>query len=521
MIAEIAQLLEMDVVSPSGETRTLSLCDTTVPRFAETDPDRPGQEYDQRLITAPTITREMTLDPARLDDEVGYGAAAVDDADGALSWLRGWRITEVRCYRGIVGQPWALYRRWLIGRGGIPRRSVSADDPARLVVNLYDARLDLEDDIERPAYGGTNSGPASYDGTADDIKGRWHPLALGVLQCQGSASGGHVPATWVNTASRVAQLSIGPIGGVSQIYQAGGPVGLIADPDVTGAVFDGATPAASHYRTDNARGLVKFNTSFGGQIGVDLIGVADAGITAASAIRWLLRRRGVQADRIGVSFDTVTTPTVGLWIGTDATPYRDAIALLRRSGALWCHPDRLGVWQIGKIVPPAGTQLTTWTDNDLVDLADDDDDQAPVWSVTVEWGRNYLPLRGSEVAGALRGTARETWVGQEVRTVTRTSSAAKLWPGARTVTIPTALVTEADATALADHLLSVGSLRPDGTPWQRWRLVVEETATALDLDLGHVGRLASAEQGIDRLVTILGVRPGDPEPGLITYRVWG
>jgi hypothetical protein len=69
-------------------------------------------------------------------------------------------------------------------------------------------------------------------------------------------------------------------------------------------------------------------------------------------------------------------------------------------------------------------------------------------------------------------------------------------------------------------------VRADGTPFEEWVVVVEMDAEWLDLlatpGLGVLEvRLIYPDEGIDRVMLIMGAGPGRPKGNQITLRVWG
>ncbi|GEM_PF-620847 len=527
-------LVELDLVDPEDAPVTLYLSDLPMRPWPSTDADKPNQAYDPRVLEAPSMAIDLYADPARLTGSLGLSQLVLSNADGYFNQYRGWVFKAVRVWWGEIkplGEARGFatdFRAMLDGRAETPAWRVSANQPSRLSVPIYDRRLDLENDVQPVEFAGTNAGPSDYEGGPDDLKDRPKPLALGDLQTA------NIPFPWVNPAAQVGQVHDGEYQALTGIFDRGQDASLTTDGDLSGAAFDAATPATGHYVTDLGRGLWKVDQGFGGVVTVGVQGAVDLvpGVgyldTAPGLIEALIRREDPVAS-IGATFATIAAPeTVGLYIA-DRTPTRLVIDSLARSMPGWVLPGPLGTWQIGKLRLPTGVADRTIEASDVLSIEPGDPSvSVPVWRVTVKGARLYQTHTRSNLAGALWDTADEARLRDEFRQAVIKDAALRdrWWPNVREVEIDTALRDPADLEPVAQLLFDVTSVRADGTPFEEWVIAVEMDAEWLDLlatpGLGVLKvRLIYPDEGIDRVMLAMGAAPGRPKGNQITLRVWG
>lgn len=524
--------IELDLLDPDDELVTLTLSDLPVRPWPSADPDKPNVSYDPRIVEVPSIAVDLYSDPSRLVGSLGTAQLVLGNADGLLNAYRGYVFKNIRAWWGelkATGRAFAAdMRQVLAGRAETPSWAVSATQPSRLAVPVYDLRADLDVDIQDELFAGTNVGAAGYEGTADDLGGQPKPLALGDLTT------GNIPLEWVNAEGQVGQAHAGQMQEYTALYDRGADAGLAADGDLADAAFDAAAPAIDHQVTDLGRGLIKVTANFGGVVtagvkgAVDLVAGDGYRDTAPPLISALIRRQNADAS-IGDTFATIAAPAkVGLYIA-DTSSTRSAVEMFARSLPGWILPDPLGVWQIGTLRLPGAVPLRTITDVDILSIAPGDTQiSTPVWKVTVKGGRLYQTHNRQNLAGSLWKTDEEARLRQEYRTAVRVDETLRdrWWPNVRTVEIETARRYQADLQDVADLLFDCTSVRSDGTPFQEWIATTELDEEWLDI-LASPGIGAAdiavvyAPEGIDRVMTIMGAKVGRPASNQITLRVWG
>lgn len=530
----MAYLVELDLVDPEDDPGTLYFSDVPVRPWPSTDPDRPGQAYDPRVLEVPTVALELFADADRLTGAIGTSELMLANADGALNLYRGWVFKAVRVWWGEIkgpGEPRSFaadFRQVLDARAETPRWSVSGTQPSRLAVPIYDRRADLATDIQPLTFDGSNSGTDGYEGTPHDIGGQPKPMSLGDLQTA------NIPILWVNGEAQVGQAHAGEIQGYTGIFDRGEDANLTDDGDVDDATFDAATPSIEHYTTNHDRGLVRVNQNFGGVVTVGLQGavdlVAGAGYldTAADLIEALILRQDPAAT-IGDTFAGIGgAEKVGLYL-PDRTQVRQVIDALARALPGWVLPDPVGTWQIGRLHLPTGVADRTIEPTDILSITPGDPTvSVPVWRVTVKGGRLYQTHNRSNLAGSLWKTTEEDRLRVEWRqaVVEDTDLRDRWWPNVREVVLETPLRDPSDLGDVAQLLFDCMSVRADATPFEELVVTTEMDSEWLDLlaDPG-VGqaevRLVYPDDGIDRVMLVLGARPGRPKGNQITLRLWG
>jgi len=518
-VIERVILVEIDVTDPATETvSTLYFSDAALPPFRPTDADRPNRAFDPRLLDAANISR--SIDFENLTGSLGGGVISVSNNDRSLDGFRTFAFGEVSIWWGAIGWAFSDFKPLLQGRCGEPEWQVASRRPGRLVLPVYDPRTIFETDLQATLYAGTNAGGGSgYEGTADDLKDQPKPVAIGDLTV------GNVTAIWANVEDVVAQLNDGPTEGVTGISNGGGDAGMSYQGDLAGPAFDAATPAADEYVEDRARGLVKLGSRPVGRVTFDLKGASDGGYldTAPALIEKLLLDHGAEATDIGASLSGFVAPQkVGLWLSAPTTTVNAASALALSIGAVLL-PDRLGVWQLTKIDAPAGAPAATLTDADILRLTSIDGLRTtPTYKVTVRYARNYTVMTGGDLQGSVEGTARESYLANEWR-LAATADAGTLdrWPDAVERSFDTALVSKADATALATRLLALFGPRGDGSPRQGYAVTIELNETSIAYEPGDIVHLKSDELEIDALMMLTGVAPTSPARNQITLEMFG
>jgi hypothetical protein len=520
-----ADLFELVTLDPAGaETRTL-FSDVPMRPFSHFDPDRPDADVLSRVQESPTFGQDLYVDPDRGAGDVAVGAITLDDTDGALGWLSAHAMVSLIWLRGWPGDAFAAWDVVATARPQAPRRVTSdGDDAVKLIITLYDRRLDLNDPIQTNVMAGDAVGPTGLGGAAD-LKDQPIPLVLGDL------STGNITPPVANASLQIWRVhdgaGAGPLGAVNALYHRGGPAGL-ADAGDLGAGLAGATLTGGQYARSVAAGLVRCGANVSGELTMGVTGPAAAGTTAPALIMWALARRyggGVALGDEFVNPAALSSATLGTYVTDSGVSYADLIDGWCASAGMWCVPDERGVWRAGVHGLP-GEPAATINAYDIV-KAETEDGEAPVCAVTVKWGRNHKVLGRGSIAEILHGGDREAYLAVDWRRETYPDAATAAAIKSRHINARKVEVTaaadiryQADAAALAQRLFGLLSLRPDGSPWEGWRVAVSMDAWS-GVRLGTTVTLDWAEGGVNRPVVVLGRRLGSPEPGLMWLRVRG
>lgn len=522
-----AYLLEIEVLSPADVAATLYLSDVPVPPFAPDDEDRPNQDYDPRLIEAPSVSSDLYADPARLTGGIGIAEALIGNSDGGLNAYRGWAFGACRLYWGVIGAEFKDYTLLLTGRAESPLWRLSATSQSRLAVPIYDRRLALEADMLTATYAGSNVADVGYEG-GEDMEDSLKPLALGDLTT------GNLPAPWVNAPRQVMQVHDGPMQGDVTVFDRGADAGLSYEGDETGSSFDALVLSADEYATDAARGLVLLKSGFGGIVTLGCKGAVWPGAlgyqdAAPGLLEGLLSRLDPAAT-IGSSIATLRaaeTAKAGLWL-SQQTRYRQGVDELARCWLGWVLPDPTGAWQAGPLTAPAGSPSLVLGEADIAAISVDDPIAGiPAWKVTVRGGRLYHTHGRGDLAGSLFDTEDETRLKREWIEVVRFDQAVKdRWPDARELVLEVPLRYRADIEALAEAALTLFGPRSDGTPRESYLVETEMTEALVEAvtteGLGALEiRVEYPRQDVAQDMILVGYRWSRPRRNRALLRVWG
>lgn len=132
---------------------------------------------------------------------------------------------------------------------------------------------------------------------------------------------------------------------------------------------------------------------------------------------------------------------------------RDALEyLLSGLGVYWV--TRAGALAVRSLPAPAGPAAVTLTSASVIEWEELERIQ-PVWRHGLRCRRNWQPLEGDALAGALVGTEAEPFYRREWRTAFRTEDRRAKWPRSRTIERDTAIATYSEAMWIATERLDL------------------------------------------------------------------
>lgn len=467
-------------------TETLRASDAGY-RTRETDPGG-VRVYPGVLDAAFEVDRRVSLDPATAST-ASFGAVRLLNA--------GRRYDAFALTRNSDSRPVRL----LHGRKEFdPRRGILLDPPYGDLVpffagtatpwSLSEAELEIpvRDPsyfLDRPVQADSYAGTGGLEGTKE-LAGKAKPFARGGTA---AAPVQNVPLVQVDPVSLVYQWTDGP-GTVVRLYEGGREV-FAQDGDAAD-LYAGTAPAAGHFRTNNARGVLQLGSRPVRTLTADVTGtwsVAGAISTAARMALAVLEETmalpAAMLDRGSfLALDAAYPFTAGLWLEAEATGAALADALLGsigarmlpgRDGRMVAHPLRA----LATGARPRGK----WTPRELVSLAPQPLpatlDPPPVrWRVG--YGRNHA-VQTSDLNPAL-DAARAQFLAEEYRFASWSSAeVARAWRRPNDPPpLGTHLLVQQQAQALADALGALWGPRP--------RLYAAElpVSIAAAFDLGDV-----------------------------------
>ncbi|MFD3263327.1 hypothetical protein [Phenylobacterium ferrooxidans] len=512
-------LVEIDVVSPAGAASTLRFSDRAIRPFPPGDPDRAGVVWDDRLAEAPTFRRALFGDLESLSPALGAGSMTLLNGDAYLDAYQGYAFNEIRVWRWTEGTAFAAADLVLKGLCVLPAFDSRSSQAARVRLDLYDYRAELELAVQPSLYSGGNNGTTIlYEGSADGLKGRVKPLAFGDL------TAAHLPPIQVNAGNYVFQLHEALISGAEAIFDGGAAAGYADQGDKSSVFFDANTPSAASYFMDLTRGLMKINgapvkgLTFGCKGDATGSYVETAGPIAAR----ILAHAGVPGGRIGSSVAALSSTAVVGVFSADTARAGELVAWTVRGALTAVLPDRLGVYQAVTFAAPKVTADVGVAADQVLNLEADDTAPAPIGEIRVGWGRIWTTFGNGELKDSVRNTATAERLAAEYRWAVDTEATVKgRFPRAwRTLTVETALRVEADAIALAASLKALFGLRGDGKPRRLWRVTIS-LLDGLTAQLGETVALSYPAKAINDNFVLIAEEPLRPRRDQAIWTLWG
>ncbi|RXE48696.1 hypothetical protein [Chromohalobacter israelensis] len=419
-----------------------------------------GSEY---VASRPFISRPTDSDPNRVYDDllaeavdietrtdglISFGEISLIDDGSLWRWVnRAWQGYPIRLYLG--GPDWSRDDFRLHARG--INNGITAARRGELAFEMIDQSAALDEPIDTGSLP-DDAGPV--------------PLALG----------------------RVYNAPLFRVSSTSLTYRASYLAAAALTPK------DSGNPVP--HSESLAGGTVTLDNAPGDALTVDIIEAHD---TPAEIAQWV-------ADRYGLTVGEIALPgyAVGLYYDAAVTGRQILDELCQGLGAYW-YLDALGQLVMRQHVIPNTADV-------VISVDDIEDGQIglvstePPWSsLTLQWGRNYAPLRS--VAGVIEdGNATEaarlkrTW-SESVGTQSVTDH-----PLADDATRSSCIQTAADAATERDRLLGIRTMRADVWEIDAF-LPPVHVGMSIEIDhpltLGMIGRLVSVSRAPTRSVTTI------------------
>jgi hypothetical protein len=310
--------------------------------------------FPGRVKNAGNYQRALFSDGTTVGNaSVGAGEVVLTGIDGELDFLKN---------IGMDGRPLWIYKledldtpfsdAILLFKGTISQAVFSWNE---VILRMRDRMEELRRPLQTTLYAGTTtSAGATAEGRPDDIKGQPKPLLYGTCY--------NIPVIPANIFDKIFQVSDGAINSVFGVFDKGAALTLDTSIGTSGdfaslALLQAATVAASKYATCLAGGYIKLGSIPAGQITVDASeGANSAARSMAQITKRILIKHGLSgADYDDSSFDdldALNDAECGIWVSDNTATIDVAHAVLSGGGA-WLIPNRLGVFQVGRIEEPA------------------------------------------------------------------------------------------------------------------------------------------------------------------------
>lgn len=438
--------------------------------------------YEGRIQQPANIKRDCFRDGRTFGQtQIGYGEMVLVNNDGALDELLNYSFAgrKITITLGTM-LPNATTPTWTtILTGTMEQVDLSW---SRVSVRVRDKQLDIAKPLQEVRYAGTGT----LEG-GDSLNGKPKPLVYGKVL--------NVSSPQIDTSLRIYQVSANQLATVDAVYDRGTLL-------TAGAAYSSQadmlanSPTAGQYRVWNdatAGAFIRLGSAPVGTVTVDATqGAAAANRTVGQLFNAILLKAGVPSTNIVAAditaLDAAVNYQVGVYAGYDQD--RSAISMLDElcaSVGAWYGADANGMFRIGRIVLPTGTEVGTVTKTDIIKIeriaSRDPGVGVPSWKVKVA----YEKINSVQVdLGASVPESRKQFTASEYRRAQATDATVKtanlLSPE---LEFKTVLVNKGDAGSEAERLLAIYKQRRDV-----YQVTVRvDAALASVLDLGKVVKL--------------------------------
>lgn len=451
-------VLEIDAWN-GASVETLPYCTKTKPTSPTDTP--PNTEYRGLIMDAGMLARSVPMGGESAKPSTSVGSIILNNGSGELDELidygfdgRTYRLKELNDISDPVANATVVAKGVLAGID-------SSDAWHTLRLRIRDQLASLQKPLLSVRYAGTTTGTGLGAEGDDDLTDQLKPIIFGSVT--------NVKCVLVNRFDLIYQVSQAAVSSIT-VYD--GALALTnAGDNATLAALLAATIPAGSYRTCLALGIFRLGATPVFAITADAIeGSTLALRSAASVTERMLAFLGVSSALIdAASFTTLhafNSAEVGIYIDSD-TNADDLIAEVLDSIGGTLIPTSDGMLRVFPVSVPSGTPVATLEIRDISEDASFSLGQGvgsegiPAWSVVVNYGRVYVPMGASEIAGSTT-SARAAFLASEYRSsVASSASVQTAHPLSPTLTFNTLLTQAADATAEAARRLAMYSVRRD------------------------------------------------------------
>lgn len=436
--------------------------------------------YDGRIQQPANIRRECFRDGRTFGKtQIGYGELVLVNNDGALDELLNYSFSGRRITITLgTMQPNMAAPAWTtILNGTMEQVDLSW---SKVTVRVRDRQLDIAKPLQDIRY----TGLGSLDG-GSDLDGKPKPLVYGQVF--------NIAPPQTDTTRRVYQLHHGGlVVSVDAVYDRG--VLMTAGAVYTSqAQMESTAPTAGQYRVWNdatAGCFIRLGSAPTGTITADV--TQGSTRTVAQLYNAILLKAGVPSGDISAAdvtaLDAAVNYQVGVYVGYSQD--RSAIDVLDElcaSVGAWYGVDTSGIFRIGRIVLPTGTEVGIITKTDIIQIervaSRDPGVGIPSWRVKVAFEKIHTVQVD---LGATVPDTRKQFTASEYRRAQAQSAAVKtanlLSPE---LEFKTVLVNRSNAGSEAERLLEIYKTRRD-----IYQVTIRvDAALASVLDLGKIVKL--------------------------------
>lgn len=456
--------------------------------------------YDGRIQQPANIQRFAFRDGRTFGrTQVGFGEMVLVNNDGALDGMLNYSFSgrRITIRLGVISPNANGIPTWVnVIRGTMEQAEFSWQ---KVTVRVRDRQQDLTKPIQQNRYAG---GGGTLEGQDTDIKDKPKPLVFGKLY--------NIAPPQVNTSLRIYQLHEGQLGTVDAVFDRG--VLLTAGAAYTSqADMTTNAPAAGQYRVWNdatAGCFIRLGSQPSGTVTADV--TRGGTITVGQMFNAILLKAGIAASDISSADITALDAAVNYQAGVYAGFDRDYNALelldeMCASVGAWYGCDAFGVFRIGRIELPTGTEVGSLTTTDILKIeriaSRDPGVGVPAWRVKLAYQK--VQTVQPDLSNVPDG--HKNFVSQQYRRQQAEDATVKV----SNILSPelefrTVLWNKADALAEAQRLLTIYKTRRDV-----YEVTIRvDSALASVLDIGRIVQLQVNRFGMSsgKKFLIIGLR---------------
>jgi hypothetical protein len=436
--------------------------------------------FDGRIQQPANIKRECFRDGRTFGrTQIGYGEMVLVNNDGALDELLNYSfvgrrivITLGTLLPNMASPVWTT-----ILNGTMEQADLSW---SKVTIRVRDKQLDLAKPLQETRYLGTGG----LEGTTD-LTSKPKPLVYGKVF--------NIAPPQIDTTRRIYQLHSGSaVVSVNAVYDRG--LALPAGTAYTSqADMEANAPTGNQYRVWNdatAGCFIRIGYSPTGTITADV--TQGATRTVGQLFNAILLKTGVPSLSISAAditaLDAAVNYEVGVYVGFQQDRSTiDVLDELCASVGAWYGADATGIFRIGRIELPTGTEVATITRTDIIGIeriaSRDPGVGVPSWRIRVAHEKLYTVQTdlGSNISDE-----RKQYAASEYRRAQANDASVKTAiPLSPEMEFKTVLVNRSNAGSEAERLLAIYKQRRDV-----YQVTIRvDASTASVLDLGRIVKL--------------------------------
>lgn len=469
----------------AGQASTLRFCDGLAYRLRPTEAPA-NALYRPFIIDAGWCRVDVFSAPGQYG-HVTPGEVVLDDSSGALGAQLINYAFDGRSIAIRIGARGAAYPSGMVTVINGTMDGQPSFDWDKITFRPADLTAAQRKPLQSVRYAGTNVLPNGLDGV-DDIKGRVKPMVLALAS--------NMAPVLVNASKLIYQVSI-PVGAqlvsVSAVRDKGVPLAAGANySNIADLQDDTKAPASGNFKilSTQADGCyIRLGSKPVGTLTLDASYGTAADRTHAQVWQRILTYAGVSATAISAAdvaaVDAALPAEIEYAAFADTNVDTALSEVATSAGAAW-YGDPAGVYRLLQWQAPVGQPVATLSAlrSDTMAITDPvgSGDVAPVYRVTLQYGRNWTPQADADLGGdktsasdtvrapaGRAGLQARAWLSDEYRTVPAEDAGIKIpHPSAIELKMTSLIANQAAAQAYASSQLALYGVDRHMTTLSQW-----------------------------------------------------